>query len=259
VSHEDDTAPAAAPRTAERREAALYAPVKEFLERQGYEVKGEVRGCDLVARRGDEPPVIVELKLRFNLALVLQGIDRMALTERVYLAVPRPEARRRTGGCTPERPEIRKLCRRVGLGLILVGSGRKGVEILEEPVPYRPRRAKQRALRLVDEFSRRVGDANVGGAVGVPLVTAYRQDALRCAHMLALAGPMRLGALRAAAGVPRAARIVQRNVYGWFDRLERGTYSLTAEGGQALSRFADAISPLSPGLVAVPGRLIPLP
>ena len=57
---------------------------------QGYEVKGEVRGCDLVARRGDEPPVIVELKLRFNLALVLQGIDRLALSERVYLAVPRP-------------------------------------------------------------------------------------------------------------------------------------------------------------------------
>ena len=54
-------------------EATLYAPVKLFLERLGYEVKGEVRGCDLVARRGDEPPVIVELKLRFNLALVLQG------------------------------------------------------------------------------------------------------------------------------------------------------------------------------------------
>ena len=60
-------------------EAALYSPVKQFLERQGYEVKGEVRGCDLVARRGDEPPVIVELKLRFSLPLVLQGIDRLAL------------------------------------------------------------------------------------------------------------------------------------------------------------------------------------
>ncbi len=54
-------------------EASLYAPVKRFLERLGYEVKGEVRGCDLVARRGDEPPVIVELKLRFNLALVFRG------------------------------------------------------------------------------------------------------------------------------------------------------------------------------------------
>ena len=225
-------------------EAALYPPVKAFLERQGYEVKGEVRGCDLVARRGEEPPVIVELKLRFNLALVLQGVDRLALTERVYLAVPRPERRARGGPLAPERPEIRKLCRRVGLGLMLVGLVRNTVEILEEPVPYRPRQAKSRALRLLDEFSRRIGDANVGGAVGVPLVTAYRQDALRCARAIALAGPMRVGALRAAAEVPRAARILQRNVYGWFDRIERGTYRLTPEGDQALSRFAEAIPAL---------------
>jgi hypothetical protein len=222
-------------------EAALYPPVKAFLERQGYEVKGEVRGCDLVARRGGEPPVIVELKLRFNLPLVLQGIDRLALTERVYLAVPRPERHARGGPLAPERPEIRKLCRRLGLGLILVGLTRKTVEVLEEPVPYRPRQAKSRALRLLDEFSRRVGDANVGGAVGVPVVTAYRQDALRCARVLSLYGPMRLGVLRALAGVPRAARILQRNVYGWFDRIERGTYRLTPEGDQALSRFAEAI------------------
>jgi hypothetical protein len=227
-------------------EAALYSPVKQFLERQGYEVKGEVRGCDLVARRGDEPPVIVELKLRFNLTLVLQGIDRLALTERVYLAVPRPERHARGGPLAPERPEIRKLCRRVGLGLILVGLTRKTVEILEEPVPYRPRQAKSRALRLVDEFSRRVGDANVGGTVGVPLVTAYRQDALRCARALALGGPMRVGVLRNAAEVPRAARILQSNVYGWFDRIERGTYRLTPEGDQALSRFAEAIPAIPP-------------
>ena len=227
-------------------EAALYPPVKAFLELQGYEVKSEVRGCDLVARRGDEPPVIVELKLRFNLPLILQGIDRLALTERVYLAVPRAQAPGRRGALAPERPEIRKLCRRLGLGLMLVGLSRKTVEILEEPVPYRPRQAKSRALRLMDEFSRRIGDANVGGAVGVPLVTSYRQDALRCARALALNGPMRVGALKAMADVPRAARILQTNVYGWFDRIERGIYGLTSKGDQALSRFADAVSAFSP-------------
>jgi hypothetical protein len=228
------------------REAALYLPVKTFLEQQGYEVKGEVRGCDLVARRGDEPPLIVELKLRFTLALVLQGIDRLALTERVYLAVPRSVRRIRGGPLAPERPEIRKLCRRLGLGLLLVGLARNTVEILEEPVPYRPRQAKSRALRLLDEFSRRVGDANVGGVAGVSLVTAYRQDALRCANVLALSGPMRVGALRAAADVPRAARILQSNVYGWFNRIERGIYGLTPEGDRALSRFAQALSALAP-------------
>jgi hypothetical protein len=227
-------------------ESALYLPVKQFLERQGYEVKGEVRGCDLVARRGDEPPIIVELKLRFNLTLLLQGIDRLTMTERVYLAVPRPERRARGGPLAPERPEIRKLCRRLGLGLLLVGLTRQTVEILEEPVPYRPRHAKSRALRLLDEFSRRIGDANIGGAVGVPLVTAYRQDALRCARALAVGGPMRVAALRVAADVPRAARILQRNVYGWFDRIERGIYRLTPAGDRALGRFAQAVPVSSP-------------
>ena len=91
-------------------EAALYRPVKAFLEAQGFEVKGEVCGCDLVARRGDEPPVIVELKLRFSLALVLQGIDRLRISERVYLAVPRPPYRAR--GLSPEAASVRRLCRR---------------------------------------------------------------------------------------------------------------------------------------------------
>jgi hypothetical protein len=68
-------------------ESDLYAPVKALLEGQGYVVKGEVRGCDVVAVRGDEPPVIVELKRVFGLSLVLQGVDRLALSDRVYLAV----------------------------------------------------------------------------------------------------------------------------------------------------------------------------
>src|SRR4051794_5426514 len=76
------------------REQDLYKPVKRFLEDLGYEVKGEVRGCDVVAvRRGDdqgatEPPIVVELKLAFTLGFVLQGIDRAAVTDLVYLAVP---------------------------------------------------------------------------------------------------------------------------------------------------------------------------
>jgi hypothetical protein len=224
-------------------EAALYAPLKGFLERQGYEVKGEVRGCDLVARRGGEPPVIVELKRRFGLKLVLQGIDRLALSERVYLAVPRPD-HRRAERLAPDSAKIRRLCRRLGLGLILVDAGGRRVEILEEPVPYRPRKAPLRALHLAEEFARRIGDTNTGGVAGVPIVTAYRQDALRCVRTLASSGPMRVAALRAAAEVPRAARIMQRNVYGWFERIERGTYALTGDGRAALARFAEALAAL---------------
>ena len=59
-------------------ETALYLPVKRFLEKLGLTVKGEVGGCDVVALSGDEPPIVVigELKLSFNLELVLQAVDR---------------------------------------------------------------------------------------------------------------------------------------------------------------------------------------
>ena len=72
------------------RETDLYPPVKYFLEGQGYEVKAEIADNDVVAIRGDEPPVVVELKTAFTLALVFQGIGRQKLTDQVYLAIPDP-------------------------------------------------------------------------------------------------------------------------------------------------------------------------
>jgi len=48
-------------------ESDLYAPIKRFLEAQGYAVKGEIGPCDVMAVRGDEAPVIVELKDRLSL------------------------------------------------------------------------------------------------------------------------------------------------------------------------------------------------
>lgn len=226
-------------------EAALYLPVKRFLESHGYAVKGEVCGCDLVARRGGEQPVIVELKLRFTLALLLQGVDRLAVSDRVYLAVPRQATSRarRGRGLSPEAPPVRRLCRRLGLGLLVVG--RQSVTIVEEPASYRPRPARQRAAKLVAEFDRRHGDPNIGGRSRTPVVTAYRQDALRLARMLSANGAMRLAELRVLTGVADAAPILQRNVYGWFARLARGTYALSAGGQAAMAQFAEALAALS--------------
>ena len=71
-------------------ETALYPAIKRFLEEAGYTVKGEVCGCDVVAVRGDEPPLlaIVEIKRRLNLDLLLQAVDRMRPADEVWLAVP---------------------------------------------------------------------------------------------------------------------------------------------------------------------------
>ena len=92
------------------REQTLYPPVKAFLEAQGYEVKGEVNDCDVVAIRGEEPPIIVELKTGFSLPLVFQGIVRQGLSDNVYLAVPPfsgRTTRRKSGGGDECRREDR--------------------------------------------------------------------------------------------------------------------------------------------------------
>lgn len=207
-------------------EVDLYLPVKALLEGQGYDVKGEVLRCDVVGVRGAEPPVVVELKQRFGLDLVLQGVDRLAMTDRVYLAV---------GAIPKRRREVRALCRRLGLGLLLVVGER--VEVVLDPLPYRPRGNTRRRALLLGEHARRIGDPNRGGATRVPIVTAYRQDALRLAALLQANGPMTVAALRAQADTPRAGRILQQDVYGWFQRTARATYALTPEGERALARF----------------------
>jgi hypothetical protein len=91
---------------------------------------------------------------------------------------------------------------------------------------------------------------NVGGSSRTPIVTAYRQDALRCVRALASVGPMRLGELRDVSGVVAAAPIPHRNVYGWFHRVGRGTYGLTDAGEQALNRFAEVVAALDESLQA---------
>lgn len=207
-------------------ESDLYAPVKALLEGQGYSVKGEVKGCDVVAVRGEDPPVIVELKRAFGMALVLQGVRRLALSDAVYLAV---------GAWPKNLRDVKKLCRRLGLGLMVVVQER--VDILLDPAPYKPRKDKRRLGRLLGEHVRRVGDPNRGGSsTKVPMMTAYRQEALRCAGLLARNGPMKVAALKVAAEAPKAALILRDDHYGWFERIERGIYGLTPQGRLGLEQ-----------------------
>lgn len=228
-----------------RRETDLYQPIKTFLEGQGYEVKGEVGDCDLLAVRGKEEPVVVEMKRRFSLELVLQGVDRLKVSDKVYLAVPEPE--RRNGAWRGRSRNMTRLCRMLGLGLLIVGAPRKNgasVEPRLDPAPYQPRKSKRRRDRLLKEFASRVGDPNHGGATRRPIVTAYRQDALRCAELLERAGPLSLADLREQTGVQRAGGIMRRDVYGWFERVERGVYALSPKGRRELAAYADVIAML---------------
>ena len=215
-----------------QRESELYAPVKALLTGQGYEVKGEVGAADLVAMRGPEPPVIVELKLKISLALFHQAVARLAVSDAVYIAVPKPSGR------TARRAlkDNLALCRRLGLGFIVVKDGR--AEVLCDPGPYAPRKNKRKQARLLREFQRIKGDPNAGGATRHGIVTGYRQDALRCAAHLAEHGASRGRDVVSATGVKEATRIMRDNHYGWFDKVETGVYAVNAAGRAGLTHWA---------------------
>lgn len=198
------------------------------MEGAGYSVKGEINGCDLVGVKDEDQPVIIicEMKLSFNLELVMQGVKRAGFCDEVWLAARAS----RTGKGREHDARFRNLCRRLGFGLMTVSSSGV-VDVIVAPFAATPRRDAKRRSRLLDEHKRRVGDPQKGGGRGKPIMTAYRQDCILCATSL-LTGSKSPRQLKAV--VERAPAILRRNVYGWFVRESRGVYGLTELGRAAV-------------------------
>lgn len=226
---------------AKPRETDLYAPVKQLLEGQGYTVKGEIGAADVVAVRAEEDPVIVELKTGFSLSLFHQGIERQSITDAVYVAVPRGPGKAFLKGLHNNKA----LCRRLGLGLITVRMKDAFVEVHLDPAPYKPRQSKTKKVRLLREFLKRVGDPNTGGATRQGLMTAYRQDALRCVMILQKNGPTKASEVARLSSVEIARRIMSDDHYGWFERVKTGIYGLTPKGTEAIEQYAKELKTLS--------------
>ncbi|CUX55347.1 hypothetical protein EXN32_20740 [Agrobacterium tumefaciens] len=212
-------------------ETSLYLPIKGFLEKAGYTVKGEVGGCDLVGLSDGDPPVVVicELKLSFNLELILQAVDRAAIADEVWIAA-RVSARGK--GREADR-RYRDLCRRLGIGMLGIADTGE-VSMIVGSISPMPRTNPKRRSRLMREHRKRRGDPTAGGSTRAPIMTAYRQQALGCALALS-SGPMRVRQVRSS--IPDAGKILLANVYGWFERLDRGVYGLTPAGCEALQRW----------------------
>ena len=195
-------------------------------------MKGEIVGADVVALREGEPPllVIAELKLGLNFELVLQAVERMRCADEVWLAVPATQR-----GRDRDR-RAHQLCRLLGLGLLAVTVRTGKVEVLADPGPYEPRRNVPRRRMMLREFHRRRGDPMEGGHARGARMTAYRQQALGLAALLA-EGPRRPRDLKAM--VPEAGVMLLRNVYGWFERTRKGVYALSEAGRDALRAWPE--------------------
>jgi len=199
-------------------ESDLYGPVRSYLEGLGYDVKGEVKDCDVAAVRDGEL-IVVELKRGFTLELVFQAMDRQRVADGVYVAVPLPKR----GYMDPRVPEMRSLCRRLELGLIFVGFTSKGagqVDVAVHPKEASaPRRDKKRRLAVLREHGDRTGSANTGGVSRKKILTAYKEQALLAVRILRDRGPLPAADVKKLGGPPNAAVILGRNALGWFDRM----------------------------------------
>ena len=216
----------------EPRETDLYPPVKALFEEQGYQVKSEVGAADVVAVRGAETPVVVELKLGFSLALFHQCAARLSVSEEVYMAVAHKPGKR--FALALKNNVV--LARRLGLGVITVRLKDGLVQVHCDPGPYAPRKSAKRRASLLREFARRQGDPNEGGQTRSGLVTAYRQDALKLAVFLFEVGASKGADVASETGVAAATRIMRDNHYGWFEKVETGIYGLTPAGAAAVAQ-----------------------
>lgn len=225
-------------RKAPKRETDLYGPVRDYLLAQGYTVRSEVLGCDIAAMKGDDL-IVIELKLNCSTELLIQAARRQRITDSVYVAVPRP-----VGTPISKWRGIQHLLRRLEVGLILVSYAGKvpRVDVAFHPVPFDRKKQKTKRRAVIQEISGRSGDLNQGGSTRRRLVTAYREQAIHIACLLDILGPQSPKFLRSQGTGLKTLGILYDNVYGWFARVDRGVYGLTAEGKTALADYPELVA-----------------
>ncbi len=221
------------------RETDLYEPLRDYLERHGYMVRGEVKQCDVTATKGEDL-ILIELKRGLTIQLLVQATRRQRITDSVYVAIPFPK-----GGLAGKTWRgTRHVLRRLELGLVLVhlDSEPPRVTVALHPTPFKRKKRRDERRAIIEEMAGRSGDYNRGGSVGAKLVTAYRERAIHVACALERAGPASPKELRALGTGPKTQSILYHNYYEWFDRIGKAEYALNQQGANALDDYPDLVT-----------------
>ena len=210
----------------------MYGPIKAHFEGLGHVVRGEVKGCDIVMTKNDST-AIIEMKTAFSISLVYQLIDRQRAAANVYAAIPRT-------AFLKNRAKIIHILTKLDCGLITVAmdSPVKAVAVHLAPNSGKER-SNPRAKALAKEIAGRTFDGNIGGTMGKKLMTAHRERAIHAACILA-AGPNSPAKLVVLGCGKNVGQMLNRNFYGWFEKLGHGLYGLSAAGEAALAEPAFA-------------------
>jgi hypothetical protein len=213
-------------------EKAMYPVLKKYLEDEGFIVKAEVNNIDIVAKKGDLV-LGIEMKTVFSTKLIYQGIKRTHILDYVYLAIPKPTSKILKSKNFKEK---RTIARRLELGLLLVDLSSNEVDVILDPKTYHFKKNKKKKRKLLKEFNLRKTSVNVGGVTKTKIITAYRELALLALSELYIE-PRTTKYLREYTGRKKIVNILQKNYYGWFERVERGTYQITQSGMDAFLKY----------------------
>jgi hypothetical protein len=213
------------------KETDLYEPCKTYLENQGFEVKAEVGSADVMAVKNDYV-VIIELKLNISLKLIYQAIDRQKLADKVYVCLPKSVI-------TKNRSSYKSfilLLKRLEIGLIVVNQD--VVEVMVETFGFDLKKSKaqskKRKLTLLNEFTSRKSNQNVGGSNGKKM-TAYKEKVIEIAKYLEEFGEKSPKEIMNYTGIKEASGMLRKNYYQWFLNPKRGSYVLSEIGKNDLA------------------------
>lgn len=214
-------------------EKALFSPIKYLLEDKGFLVKGEINDIDILALK-DDLMLAVELKTKITLKLIYQAIERFKVCEKVYLGVPFEAIKSHQ----KNMKSFNLLLRRLNLGLIVVKNGVAEVylDALDYDVVKSKERNKRKKMKALNEFKLREDTRVLGGSKGIRM-TFYREQVIKIAQTLqklSIASPK---TLKIETQIENTYSIIQKNYYGWFERVERGKYQLSKLGCDEVNKL----------------------
>lgn len=203
-------------------EIEMYPAIKGYFEELGFLVRSEVRDIDVVARKEDLL-IGIEMKVNLSISLLTQSALRQKTCDLVYLAVPKPKrvVKNKTF------KNLLYLLRRLELGLLYIDLSKNQVIEVLEPSFYDLNAGKRQKVkeknRILKEIKGRSLDGNQGGSTRKKLLTAYREDSLRTVALLKI---LEIISPKDLTRFDLKKTILQNNYYDWFERVERGKYSL---------------------------------
>ena len=226
------------------KETDLHEPVKKWLESQGCVIRSEVKSIDMVGLLG-ELLISVEMKLKLNLEVINQAVERQSVSDLVYIAVLHDYKAVETKRFKMTMLTLKRL--RIGLLLVNFRAAEPVVYELIKPESYDfERSVRMKAKRrnaIISEFNKRTGDFNKAGTTRTKIMTAYKEQCIRVAFYMNQYGLSRANEFKTfGLETRKVTSIFNSNFNGWFYKVDKGIYQLTDTGRAALCEYADVIA-----------------